>query len=161
MAIIRELLQRLLWPSKLSRKSNKNTQTMSRHSVYDAWISPVPCMWSLASSNSLICWLVMGLKEPQASRTSGTRWVAILVYLLTPLSKNFGGKQKKEWLTWSESHSRMQVSEDRRKPQVERESPLLVHYTGYCAERLKLYISKSQSVLITMRHVVIVCRDLA
>lgn len=44
-------------------------------------LSPVPCMWSLANSNSLMCWLVIGLKEPQASKISGIRWEAIVVYL--------------------------------------------------------------------------------
>ncbi len=65
---------------KVGKKVKQNTQTISRHRVCDVWISPVLCMWSLASSNSLMCWLVMGLKEPQASKTSGTRQVAILVY---------------------------------------------------------------------------------
>lgn len=69
---------------------------MRKHSVCDVRIPPVLCMWSLASSNSLMCWLVMGLKEPHASKTSGTRREAIMVYPLTSLAKNLGGKQKEE-----------------------------------------------------------------
>lgn len=69
----------LHWPWKWSRKPN-GTQLIRKHSVCDIRILPVLCMWSLASSNSLMCWLVMGLKEPQASKMSGTRWEAIMVY---------------------------------------------------------------------------------
>lgn len=42
-----------------------------------------------------MCWLVMGLKEPQARRTSGIRRVAILVYPPTPLLKNLKRKTGK------------------------------------------------------------------
>lgn len=41
----------------------------------------------------------MGLKEPQASKTSGTRRVAILDSHFKPLSKKLGGNQKRELLT--------------------------------------------------------------
>lgn len=51
-------------------------------------------MWSLASSNSLMCWLVMGLKDPQANKNSGTRWMGILVKVLLKMVKEPEKKRK-------------------------------------------------------------------
>lgn len=59
--------------------------------------SPVLCMWSLANSNSLMCWLVIGLKEPQASKTRGMRWEAIMVSTPLSLSKNLWENRRKEY----------------------------------------------------------------